>query len=241
MLIPENFDHLVIAVPDLAETVEQCDQILGVRPVFGGVHPRLGTANALLGLSVPELGDGGAGGDARADGDGGADAAVSHREIYLELLGPDPDQDPALAAARLGDITEPFVQRWAIHPQDFDGLVVAASGTLGDADQPAVDLGEVFDMSRLTPDGEKLEWRLTRRTPLALGGIQPFLIDWLDSPHPSAQAMPSVQLVEFWAESPRVDATRSILGFLGATIEVRAGDVESLHATLKGPGGSWTI
>jgi hypothetical protein len=222
-----DFDHLVIAVPNLAYSVEQCHNALGVRPIPGGAHPGLGTANALLGLEVPALGPG----------------ALT----YLEILGPDPDQDPALAAARLSGITTPTLQRWAIRPRDFDGLVAKAARTLGpDGDsraerEPRVDLGEVHDMTRRTPDGGLLEWRLTRRTPLALGGIQPFLIDWKDSPHPAEQDMPSVELERLWAETSEVDRTRSVLRFLDATLEVEAGATDSLHAILKGPGGSWTL
>ncbi|MDN6135775.1 MAG: VOC family protein, partial [Brevibacterium sp.] len=159
------------------------------------------------------------------------------RDIYLEILGPDPEQDPQLAATRLAGITQATVQRWATHPVDFDRLVTAAARS----SEPHVDLGEVYDMTRRTPDGRLLEWRLTRRTPLALGGIQPFLIDWKDSPHPARQTMPSIELERFWATSPDVDTTSRVLRSLGATIEVEAGVTETLHATLKGPGGSWTI
>ncbi|WP_166970174.1 VOC family protein [Brevibacterium atlanticum] len=221
MSLAADFDHLVVAVPNLADSVEQCHNVLGVRPIPGGAHPGLGTANALLGLEVAALGPG--------------------ARTYLEILGPDPDQDPALAAARLSGITAPTVQRWAIRPRDFDGLVTQAARTLGSECGTRVDLGEVHDMTRRTPDGGLLEWRLTRRTPLALGGIQPFLIDWKDSPHPAEQDMPSVELERLWAETPEVDRTRSVLRFLDATLEVEAGDTESLHATLKGPGGSWTL
>lgn len=219
MLLPPEFDHLVIAVPNLAESVEQCYNRLGVEPIPGGAHPGLGTANALLGL---------AGDDSGLEGG---------RDIYLEILGPDPEQDPRLAEARLPGITQPTVQRWAIHPADFDGLVTSAA----QAGEPHVDLGEVHDMTRLTPEGTTLEWRLTRRTPLALGGVQPFLIDWQDSPHPARQTMPVVSLWRFWATSADVDTTSRVLRSLGTTIEVEAGVTETLHATLKGPGGSWTI
>lgn len=219
MLLPLEFDHLVIAVPDLAESVEQCHKLLGVEAIPGGAHPGLGTANALLGLKGDDRG------------------LEVGRDIYLEILGPDPEQDPALAASRLAGITEPTVQRWAIHPADFDGLVTSAARS----SEPHVDLGEVHDMTRRTPEGTLLEWRLTRRTPLALGGIQPFLIDWKGSPHPARQAMPAVRLEWFWARSSDVDTTSRVLRSLGATIEVEAGVTETLHATLKGPGGSWTI
>ncbi len=42
-------DHILIGVPDLDRTVDDLAKALGVRPVYGGKHPR-GTHNALLSL-----------------------------------------------------------------------------------------------------------------------------------------------------------------------------------------------
>ena len=165
MLNTSSFDHLVIAVTDLEEYVEQSSARLGVRAIDGGAHPGLGTANALLGLEL---------GDDLTESLGLKPENGANPLTYLEILGPDPEQDPALAAGRLDGITAPTVQRWAIRPDDFDGVVTAAAR----AREPRVDLGEVHDMTRRRPDGEVLDWRLTRRTPLPWSGIQPFLIDW---------------------------------------------------------------
>src|SRR5262249_24399132 len=73
----------------------------GVRPVKGGSHVGLGTANYLVGLG------------------GGA---------YLEILGPDPDQADPTQPRPFGadDLTEPCVATWCIRPPDFDAAIAAA-------------------------------------------------------------------------------------------------------------------
>jgi len=43
-------DHIVYAVPDLEEAMDQFEQQSGVRPVFGGYHTNQGTKNALVNL-----------------------------------------------------------------------------------------------------------------------------------------------------------------------------------------------
>lgn len=156
--IPSTFDHLVVAVPELAAGVAEFEALTGAKSVPGGSHPGRGTANHLVPL-IPR--------------GWGADSLT-----YLEILGPDPAQDPALAAAQLAGFDRMAAQRWAVHPDDLDATVAAA-------DEAGVDYGAVFDMARDTPEGGRLEWRLTRRAPLAYGGAQPFLIDWAESPHPA--------------------------------------------------------
>lgn len=43
-------DHIVYAVSDLDEACRKFEELLGVKPVFGGYHQTQGTKNALVGL-----------------------------------------------------------------------------------------------------------------------------------------------------------------------------------------------
>jgi len=162
-------DHIVLAVPDLAAGVEQFTERTGVRPVPGGRHLGVGTANHLVGL------------------DGCGDA-------YLEIIGPDPDQ-PAPPQPRpfgIDDLAAARVATWAVRPADLDRQVAEARARGYDPGAPRA-------MSRATPDGEGLHWRLTGLDPTAGEGLVPFLIDWGSTPHPASRGLPVVRLRSFEA------------------------------------------
>ncbi len=94
-------DHIVLAVPDLADGVAEFQRRTGIRPVRGGSHVGLGTANYLVGL-----------------GSG----------AYLEIVGPDPDQPDAAQPRPFGidHLTASRVVTWCIRPADFDGAIATA-------------------------------------------------------------------------------------------------------------------
>jgi hypothetical protein len=91
-------------------------------------------------------------------------------------------------------------------------------------------------MSRTTPDGRVLRWRLTRKRASEVTVI-PLLIDWGDTPHPSASAPGGVRLVSFSAQDPGPEHARRLLGDLGLHLAVEAGDERRLVAELSGPAG----
>ena len=212
--IPAQLDHLIITVPDLEAGVAAVEEATGVRAVPGGSHPGRGTANFLLGLAPTGWPEG--------------------AHTYLEILGPDPQQEkPADGTLPLDAhlATEPTLQTWAIHPPAFLAKVAAAN-TAG------IDFGEVQDMARDTAEGDRLEWRLTTRSPLPREGAQPFLIDWGESVHPAEAALPTLELLEFRVESPEPEAARQVLEVLGAgDTTVVEGSNCRLRARLRGPGG----
>lgn len=227
--VPRTFDHLVVAVPDLAAGVAEFEALTGVRSIPGGSHPGRGTANHLVPM-VPR--------------GWGAESLT-----YLEILGPDPEQDPTLAARSLPGVTGRCAQRWAVHPDDFDGTVEAA-------DAAEVDYGSVFDMARSTPDGGLLEWRLTRRAPLAFGGAQPFLIGWGTSPHPavtlregasggdaaaaSDEAVLVLERLEFFGPDPDgLTGANDVL--TGERVATTHASAPGFRAMLSGPRGEFVL
>jgi Glyoxalase-like domain len=75
MTVPARLDHVVLATPELAPTVDRVAEALGVRPAPGGQHLGLGTRNFLLSLGPGR---------------------------YLEVIGPDPDQPSPAEPRRFG-------------------------------------------------------------------------------------------------------------------------------------------
>ena len=97
------------------------------------------------------------------------------------------------------------------------------------------DPGPVFDMTRTTPAGRLLSWRLTFPDP-AFDGVVPFLIDWLDSPHPATAAPGGVE----WNGAPTIshpepERVEAALAALDADALVMGGAHARVAVTLLGP------
>ena len=178
-------DHLVLATPDVDATSAQVGEQWGVAVVGGGSHTGRGTRNALIGL-------------------GGS--------TYLEIVGPDADQPEPNQPRPFGvdQLTQAAFVAWCArpaHPLDDVLARLAAHG---------IDLGPAAAMSRLRPDGLQLNWQLT--FPLLSEphrGAVPFLIDWLDSPHPTASLPHDARLVSLQVVHPRAAMIRAVLAEIG--------------------------
>ncbi|MFK7920246.1 MAG: VOC family protein [Ilumatobacter sp.] len=208
-------DHLVYAVADLADAMDWFEDATGVRPAIGGSHDGMGTHNALVSLG----------------------------DSYLELIAPDPGQpdppssglprpfglDEVLATGGEGSALVGF----AVRPGGGETIDDLAD-RLADAGK---DPGQVVDMSRRTPDGDRLAWRLTFPTDRTV----PFLIDWGDTPRPNTTQPGGVGLDDFAIVHPRPFDVLGVVTALGLDITVTATEPNehrpSLRATVSGDAG----
>src|SRR5882762_6053201 len=91
---------------------------------------------------------------------------------YLEIIGPDLDQ-PAPAGPRpfgIDRLTTTQLVTWAVRSADLEGQVARAQAA-------GYDPGTIGPLSRRTPAGALLEWRLTTPVSGTRDPIVPFLID----------------------------------------------------------------
>ena len=97
--VPEQLDHLVYAVPDLARGVRDLAERLGTRPLPGGSHPAWRTRNALLPLGPAS---------------------------YLEIIGPDPDAPSPPTIFGIATLAAPRLATWAAKSADLARLAERA-------------------------------------------------------------------------------------------------------------------
>ncbi|MEQ4725440.1 VOC family protein [Nonomuraea sp. B19D2] len=143
---------------------------------------------------------------------------------YLEIIGPDPEQGVAPQWFGLAELTEPRLVAWCVRPADLDATIAAARAQ-------GYDPGPAREMSRRTPDGDVLQWRLTAH----LGDpVVPFLISWGATKHPGERGLPEVALESFTAGHPEPDAVRGQLDALGVELDVVREDEPVLTARLGG-------
>ncbi|WP_108717695.1 MULTISPECIES: VOC family protein [Miniimonas] len=207
---PSTLDHVVLAGPDLAEAVAHVEALTGVRAAPGGAHPT-GTANHLVAFTVHG-------------------ERVPH---YLEVIGPNPE-----TGARAEDVetfgisgrTAPGVATFAVHPDDIDATASAAEAA-------GVRVGPVSPLSRRTPDGTLLEWRLTRGEGRDPDPAVPFLIDWGSTPQPGLSDLPTLELLELRVEHPDAEALAEKYRALGVDIVPEPGDAVALVLVVQGPDG----
>ncbi|MEZ5261027.1 MAG: VOC family protein [Acidimicrobiia bacterium] len=156
---------------------------------------------------------------------------------YLEVIGPDPAQQVPPGTPlpfRIDRLEAPALVWYAVATDRLAELVAELRGD-------GFDPGDPLDMQRARPDGVLLRWRLATHADIPHGGVVPFLIDWLDSPHPSADVPQGVRLVELRATHPDADRLRPWLARTGDPVALTAGAQPGLSALLDTPKGPITL
>ncbi|WP_328329990.1 VOC family protein [Kribbella sp. NBC_00382] len=149
---------------------------------------------------------------------------------YLEIIGPDLGQPDPESPRPFGidELAQPRVVTWAIGSTDLDAAVAAARAA-------GFDPGEPEGMSRSTPEGDLLEWRLTSAFTEPTG-LVPFLIDWGRTVHPSSRGLPQAELVSFMGFAPQPGEVAWMLDAVGAELALAAGEA-GLSVVLGTPRG----
>jgi len=153
-------------------------------------------------------------------------------EAYLEIIAPDPEQ-PNPSRPRpfgLDGLWESRLVAWAAKATDIEAQA-------GRARAAGADVGPVLRMSRVRPDGRRLEWSLTYREELLGDGLVPFLIAWEPGPHPSETSPGGCHLVSLRGEHPEPERIAGMLAGLGVEMAITAGPRAGLVATIEGARG----
>jgi hypothetical protein len=119
---------------------------------------------------------------------------------------------------------------WAVRTHGIDAFVERSR-------RAGYDPGEVREMSRVRPDGVRLAWRLAQDPPAGGSFLVPFVIDWLDNPHPSESAPAGVTLARLSAVHPNPTSLRPALRAMEAGITVTEGPQAALIAVVDTPKG----
>ncbi|MEV5892267.1 VOC family protein [Nonomuraea fuscirosea] len=154
---------------------------------------------------------------------------------YLEIIGPDPEQDDPAGPRPFGidGLRAAGLAGWALAVADIDAVTARAR-------EQGYDPGDPQDMSRRTPSGELLSWRLTPPDRVGHGGLVPFLIDWGSTRHP-ADGLPVVELVSVAAVHPDPEAVRRDLAAVGTRLDLAEGRRPTLTVVLSGRHGPATL
>lgn len=155
---------------------------------------------------------------------------------YLEIIGPDVlgAGVPLPEAFGINTLTEPKIATFLVHPVDIEK-------TVADAHAAGYDPGELGPLSRATPEGETLRWRLTKNAPDNRGGLVPGLIDWFDTPHPTTAGLPDATLVSLTGHHPEPDSVAKIHAALGISLEIARADEAGLTLVIDTPKGRVTL
>lgn len=151
--------------------------------------------------------------------------------IYFEIIAPDPAQSLAgTLGARIAALPHPQLMQFALRSDDLGGVVAAARAV-------GLSVQDPLQMGRTRPDGVRLDWSILYLEDPRWPGFLPFVIDWKDSPHPSASAPGGCSLRDFVIFHPDPQPLAEIYAALGVPIRTGRATRPALQAVLDTPRG----
>ena len=146
---------------------------------------------------------------------------------YLEILGPRPGHQAVLpVAAAVAGQTAPDILTFAMSSQSLVA-VAAVAGALG------LVAGAPSPGSRVTPEGDVLQWSSLDLESAIYRGLVPFFIDWQDSAHPGLTSPPGAGLESLVVAHPEPAGLQAIYDGLGIEIPVRYGNRSAILARIR--------
>ncbi len=203
--------------------------------IIGGVIDHLVFATPDVDATVADLArrfgvEAAAGG--RHLGYGTRNALLSLGSSYLEIIGPDEGQHAPATGYWYGieNLAKARLVTWTARVEHIERVAAHAHGA-------GYNPGDVHQVFRETPDGDRLSWRLTMPTG-AGDGLVPNLIEWDEGcPHPSDTSPEGVELLQLRGYHPNPEAVRPMVAALGVELAFRIGDKPRLVAILDSPYG----
>lgn len=157
-------------------------------------------------------------------------SSLSHN-TYLEILAPDPAQDlEGTWGADVAALLRPQMYSFCLACDDLAAVAEKAA-------EAGVQAGEPIAMSRKTPQGQLLEWRIMRLHDDRWPGRLPFFIDWKDTPHPGKTTPGGATLRDFYVLDPEPAPLRHLFVAIGCDVPVLRGADFGLVATYDTPRG----
>lgn len=95
--------------------------------------------------------------------------------------------------------------------------------------------------SRISPQGHTLRWQGLYLDHDLYRGLVPFVIDWMDSVHPSATAPASAVVQDIVVVHPQAEALRAIYAALDIGIAVHAGNRPAIVVVLANKAQRYTL
>lgn len=152
-------------------------------------------------------------------------------DTYLEILAPDPAQDlTGTWGADVAALGSPQMYTFCLACDDLEQVAQKAVAT-------GVTVQDPIAMSRKTPQGNLLQWRIMRMRDDRWPGRLPFFIDWGDTPHPGTTTPGGARLTDLYVLDVDPRPLRTLFEAIGCAIPVHAGATFGLVATYDTPRG----